>query len=68
MVLAYTFVKPYIFKICNGFSLYVYIYIYIKLILDSSVFVPNNLFTIKIKNLDGHVAKNGIPIKIQFRN
>ena len=24
MVLAYTFFKPYIFKICNGFSLYIY--------------------------------------------
>ena len=66
MVLAYTFVKPYISKICNGFSFYIYIYIY--MILDSSVFIPNNLLTIKIKNLDGHVAKNGTPIKIQFRN
>ena len=28
MVLAYTFFKPYISKICNGFSLYIYIYIY----------------------------------------
>ena len=28
MVLAYTFLKPYMSKICNGFSLYIYIYIY----------------------------------------
>ena len=26
MVLAYTFFKPYMSKICNGFSLYIYIY------------------------------------------
>ena len=29
MVLAYTFFKAYISKICNGFSFYIYIYIYI---------------------------------------
>ena len=23
MILAYTFFKPYIFKVCNGFSLYI---------------------------------------------
>ena len=27
MVLSYTFFKPYISKICNSFSLYIYIYI-----------------------------------------
>ena len=31
MVLAYTFFKSYIFKIYNGFSLYIYIYIYIHI-------------------------------------
>ena len=29
MVLAYIFLKSYISKTCNGFSLYIYIYIYI---------------------------------------
>ena len=33
MVLAYTFFKPYIFKICNDFS---YIYIYIELVHGAS--------------------------------
>ena len=28
-ILAYTFFKPYIYKICNDFSYYIYIYIYI---------------------------------------
>ena len=32
IVLTYTFFKPYIFKICNGFFLYKYIYIYIYMI------------------------------------
>ena len=48
MVLAYTFFKPYISKICNSFSLYIYIYIY-KLILDSLVFALNNSLVTKIK-------------------
>ena len=29
MVLTYTFLKPYISKICNDFSLHIYIYIYL---------------------------------------
>ena len=33
IVLAYTFFKPYIFKICNGFS---YIYIYIVLLVHGA--------------------------------
>ena len=37
MVLAYTFFKPYIFKICNGFS-YTYIYIYIYIVLVYGAF------------------------------
>ena len=28
MVLTYTFLKPYISKICNDFSFYIFIYIY----------------------------------------
>ena len=28
IVLAYTFFKSYIFKICNGFSLFIYIFVY----------------------------------------
>ena len=28
IVLAHNFLKPYISKICNGLSLYIYIYIY----------------------------------------
>ena len=42
---------------CNGFSSNIYIYIYIwfiiYLVLNSLVFVCNNLLTTKIKNLDG---------------
>ena len=71
MVLAYTFFKAYISKICNGFSLYIYIYIYMiqKLIgFRLFGFSPNNSFVTKIKNLDEHVAKNWTPIEIQFKN
>jgi len=37
------------------------------LILDFSVFAPNNSLAIKIKNVDGHVVKIWILIEIQFR-
>ena len=37
------------------------------MVLDSSVFAPNNSFATKIKNLDIHVVKNWTPIEIQFR-
>ena len=60
MVLAYTFFKSYIFKIYNGFSLYIHIYTYIYIL----VFAPNNSLVTKIKNLDGHMAENWIPIEI----
>ena len=60
------FFKPYISKICNSFSLYIYIYIWftILLVLDSLIFAPNNSLATKIKNLDGHVAKNWTSIEI----
>jgi len=37
------------------------------LILESLVFAPNNSFTTKIKNLDGHMVENWTLIEIQFR-
>ena len=48
---------------------YIYIYIWfgIELVLDSSIFASNNSLTIKIKNLDRHMAENQTPIEIQFR-
>ena len=50
MVLAYTFLKPYISKICNGFSLYIYIYIIYNLIeLRLFNFLPNNSLAKKKK-------------------
>ena len=45
--------------------IYIYIYIYdLKFNLDSLVFAPNNLFTTKIKNLDGYVTENWTLIEI----
>ena len=37
------------------------------MILDFSVFAPNNSLATKIKILDGHVVENWISIKIQFK-
>ena len=72
MVLAYTFLKPYISKICNDFSLYIYIYIYrerererefiIQLNLNSSIFYPI-IHLPKKKKKDGHMTENWTPIK-----
>ena len=67
IVLAYNFLKPYISKICNGLSLYIYIYDLIRLNLDSSVYSPNYSLTTKILKINGHVVKNWTPIEIQFR-
>ena len=56
MILAYIFFfKPYISK-----------YVIVSY-LNSLVFVTNNSFATKIKNLDGHVVKNWILIEIQIR-
>ena len=50
MVLAYTFLKPYISKICNGFSFYIYIYrIYNLVGLRLFNFLPNNSLAKKKK-------------------
>ena len=53
MILACTFFKLYISKICNDFPYYIYIYIYM---------IQNSLAT-KIKNLDEHVVQNWISIQ-----
>ena len=45
MVLVYTSFKPYISKICNDFSLYIYIYI---LDLNSKIFTLNNSLSTKL--------------------
>ena len=67
MILASTFFKPYISKICNGFSFYIYIRFRIQFDLYFSIFTFNNSFATKIKILDGHMTQNWTPIESQFR-
>ena len=70
MVLAYTFFKPYISKICNDFSLYIYrererIYNLIELRLFN--FLPNNSLAKKKKKKMDTWQKIGLQLKIQVR-
>ena len=71
-VLVYTFFKPYISKICNDFSLYIFLIIYIynlefNWIQNFQFLYPIIHLPQKLKKLDGHVMQNWIPIEIQFR-
>ena len=43
------------------------IIIHVVIYIQCTKHTPNNLLVTKIKNLDGHVAKNWTSIEIQFR-
>ena len=49
----------YTIQIIHGTNLHSFL-----LVLDFSVFTPNNLFTTKIKNLNEHVMENWTSIEI----
>ena len=52
MVLSYTFFKPYISKICNSFSLFIYIYIYINWVfINYNEYIVTLTVILKVKGI-----------------